>query len=217
MGSPGRSRALARFLGLIAAGDPSSHLSVAVAVGLVEAEGVVEEAGELLGLPRHGLGRGLLPLVGVSQGLQGLGDFLGVGSLEDGEAPEVFDGAVPLPARRLSGEEGLDVLQSPLLLSEGLLRPRRAFVALPVEPGQEGLALLVGLLARLVPRAAGLLEGGLGVHEGVEAEDLGEGVVELGGCMSRLGQGDAAAACRECGSTPQGAVLCRGSGGFWIW
>ena len=42
-----------------------------------------------------------------------------------------------------------------------------------LEPGQEGLALLVGVLPRLAAGAAGLLEGGLGVHWAVEAEDVG--------------------------------------------
>jgi hypothetical protein len=47
----------------------------------VEAEGVVEEGGELVGLPRYGLGGGLLALVGVAEGLGGLGDGILVGGL----------------------------------------------------------------------------------------------------------------------------------------
>ena len=59
----------------------SAHGAVAVAVLLVEAEGVVEEGGELVGLPRYGLGGGFLALVGVAEGLDGLGDLVLVGGL----------------------------------------------------------------------------------------------------------------------------------------
>ena len=46
----------------------AAHGAVAVAVLVVEAEGVVEEGGELVGLPRYGLGGGLLALVGIAEG-----------------------------------------------------------------------------------------------------------------------------------------------------
>jgi hypothetical protein len=63
-----------------------AHGAVAVAVLFVEAEGVVEEGGELVGLPRHGLGGGFVALVGVAEGLGGLGDGVLVGGLEGGQA-----------------------------------------------------------------------------------------------------------------------------------
>jgi predicted nucleotidyltransferase len=56
----------------------AAHGAVAVAVLLVEAEGVVEEGGELVGLPRYGLGGGILALVGVAEGLDDLGDLVRV-------------------------------------------------------------------------------------------------------------------------------------------
>ena len=66
----------------------------AVAVLVVEAEGVAEEGGELVGLPRYGLGGGFLALVGVAEGLGGVGDGVLVGRLEGGQALEEVDLAV---------------------------------------------------------------------------------------------------------------------------
>ena len=67
---------------------------------LVEAEGVVEEGGELVGLPRYGLGGGFLALVGVAEGLGGLGDGVLVGGLYGGQALEEVDLGVGLLGRR---------------------------------------------------------------------------------------------------------------------
>jgi hypothetical protein len=60
---------------------------------------------------------------------------------------------------------GFEGLEAPVPLAEGVLDAVGALVLRVLEPGQEGLALLVGLLAGFVAGAAGLLDGGLGVVE----------------------------------------------------
>ncbi len=94
-------------------------------MGFVEEEGVVEEGGELLGLPRHGLGGGLLALLGVPQGFRGLLHLRGVGGLEDGQALEERGRAVRLAGRRGAGEDGFEGVEAPVLLAERLSGPSR--------------------------------------------------------------------------------------------
>ncbi len=102
----------------------AAHGAVAVAVGVVEAEGVVEEAREVVRLPRHGLGRLHLALCGLSQRLDGRCDGWFVGGREDGQALQDFEGAVGLAACWLSGQDGLELAQAPVLLSRA--HPGRA-------------------------------------------------------------------------------------------